>query len=448
MKGLHQGRRRGQGENWLLKAVLIGILPLAVLALFLAWNSPYSPAVRWTLVAVIAVLALWCPLFIYDRFTYILRSIANLLLSLKEEDYSVRLKLPGGVDALGGVVDSVNELRDLLHRERTGAAETGALLAKVMERIDVALMAFDRDGRLKLANDGALRLLGVGREECLERDAGDLGLAACLEGADEQVVRLPGTAGERQWQLKRTTFRERGRWRTLLILADLTEPLRQQELAAWQRLVRVLRHEISNSLAPIQSYAQNMRWVLRQEQRDVDWEAGFAEGLEVILGRVAALDRMMAAYRGLTGLPTPQRVPVPVAQMVQAAVHQQADWVVEVVGGPPVQVLGDRGMLDQILVNLLKNAVEAASETNGQVRVGWQTGGEGMVYIWIEDEGPGLAGGDNLFVPFFTTKAEGSGIGLALSRQIVEAHGGRLQLDNRRDGPGCRALVGLPEGQE
>ena len=230
------------------------------------------------------------------------------------------------------------------------------------------------------------------------------------------------------------------------MLADVSQTLREEERAAWQRLIRVLGHEINNSLAPIQSIADSLCTLLDRplEQRAHDWATDLYEGLEVIGGRAVALGRFMGAYSRLARLPAPRRQPQNVGQLIRraAALETRLPVAVSAEAEASAQIDGDQ--IEQALINLLHNAVDAALETGGGVRVAGEVD-QGWVVILVDDEGLGLAGTSNLFVPFFTTKANGSGIGLVLSRQIAEAHGGSLTLENRADGVrGCRATLRLP----
>jgi signal transduction histidine kinase len=218
--------------------------------------------------------------------------------------------------------------------------------------------------------------------------------------------------------------------------------LREEELQAWRRLVRVLSHEINNSLAPIKSIAGSLQTLLDRATHAADVEEDMRRGLSVIGGRSEALIRFMSAYARLARLPAPHRVPLEVGTWVRRVAALETRLPVRVQGGPPTTIRADGDQLDQLLINLLRNAVDASLETGGDVCIRW-TRQNGTVSIMIEDEGPGLPSSANLFVPFFTTKPQGSGIGLVLSRQIAEAHGGALLLENRKNGKGCIATFRL-----
>ena len=249
-----------------------------------------------------------------------------------------------------------------------------------------------------------------------------------------------------RWELRRSVFRESGLPHQLVVLSDLTRALRHEERQAWQRLVQVLRHEINNSLAPIQSLSGTMRRMVTRNPRPPDWEKDLSHGLSIISERSGALSRFMASYAKLTHLPEPRLDPLDVETWVRRVAGLETRLNVEVLSGPQLTISADGDQLDQLLINLVRNAVDAALETGGGVRVGWATGRAAKEYleVAVEDDGPGLSNTDNLFVPFFTTKPEGSGIGLVLSRQIAEAHGGQLMLVNRETARGCEARLRLP----
>ena len=443
-RGFRFGRGGEDLETWVVHAALVSLLPIAAIALTSVWLGDFPLKLRWSLTAAVVLCCGWFPLYLNERIVFTLRTISSMIASLREDDYGARLDLAERGETLNQVVAGINHLRDTLQRERTGAAETHALLEKVLNKIDVAILAFDRDAILKLVNEQGLELLGRRGASPLGLSAQELGLNDCLQGAQPRMVTLSFGSRSGRFELRRGTFRETGQPRILLVLSDLTGHLRREELGAWQRLVRVLRHEISNSLAPIQSFSQTLLWTMRQSSRSPGWEQDFVEGLQVIQGRVAALNRMMSAYKGLAGLPEPSKEPLAVGDWIRRNVALETRVSVRVITGPALSITADGDQLDQLLINLLANAAEAVAGSGG-VSVTWRESSEdGRLEVLVEDDGPGLAKTENLFVPFFTTKKEGTGIGLVLSRQIAEAHGGTLTLGNRAEGSGCRATLRLP----
>jgi nitrogen fixation/metabolism regulation signal transduction histidine kinase len=307
----------------------------------------------------------------------------------------------------------------------------------------VAVFAFDEHTRLRLVNRAGERLLAASQEKLLGQTAEELELEVCLDGPAQTTMQkvFPGGAG--RWGVRRTRIRERGLPLELVVISDLTQALSEQELQAWQRLVRVLGHELNNSLAPIKSIAGSLVSIINREPLADDWRDDMIRGLSVITSRSESLSRFIGAYARLAKLPRPQLQPLDVAACVGRAVSFETRLQPEVAPGPAMVVQGDPDQLEQVLINLLRNAADASLVTHGGVKIGWRRDGS-MLEIWIKDDGPGLSSTANLFVPFFTTKPGGSGIGLVLSRQIAEGHGGLLTLENRTDGQGCVARLRLP----
>src|SRR5437868_6805622 len=419
------------------------ILPAIVVALALLWFGDYTDKLRWTL----TILILGCFVaFISSAREHVVRplqTLSNLLAALREGDYSIRARGAGEDSALGEVLLEVNSLGETLRRQRLGAFEATALLRTIMSEIDVAIFTFDPERRLRLVNRAGEALLAQPMDKLLSKTAEELGLNHCFHADQDEPLTLnfPGASG--RWGIRRSTFREQGLPHELLVLTDLSRTLREEERRAWQRLVRVLGHEMNNSLAPIKSLAASLESLLRRDPLPPDWKDDAGAGLNSIASRADSLSRFLQAYTRLTKLPPPQKQDVDLGKVVQRVVDLEPRLNVKITPGPQTAIRADAAQIEQVLINLVHNAVDAALETHGNVVIGWREK-EDAVEIFVQDEGPGIMNPANLFVPFFTTKPDGSGIGLPLSRQIAEAHGGSLALLNRKDGKGAEALLRLP----
>ncbi len=429
-------------ERRLLLDALLLLLPMLLLAALFVWLAWPLSASLWLAVAVAAILTLGLTLRLRQRVIYPLYTLSNLLEALREGDYSLRGSRARRGDAIGDVVWEINALSRTLREQRLKVEETSALLGKVIATIDIALFSFDNERRLRLLNPAAERLLGRRAREALGMDASALGLDEALESTAPSVLSRIFPGGSGRFEVRRFGFREGGLPLELLAITDLSRALREEERQAWQRLIRVLSHELNNSLAPIKSMAGTLSSMLSSDPPPADWRDDAKVGLRVIADRSDALGRFMIGYATLARLPVPRKQTLDLRALLRRMAMLEQRLAVALEDGPAIDVLADPDQLEQALINLLKNAVEASLPEHGAVSVS-ATELRGDVCIDIRDEGLGLASSDNLFVPFFTTKPGGSGIGLVLARQIVEAHGGSLSLENRTDRSGCVARVRL-----
>jgi len=426
----------------LLLALLVG-LPGVAAALGLLWLGPFSLRLRWTLSLVVVPSWVVLSVVLRERVIRPLQTLSNMLAAFREGDFSIRARGAGTRDPLALTFLELNALERVLREQRLGAVEASTLLQRVLEEIDVAVFAFDESEELRLTNRAAERVLGQSSDRVLGKTASDLRLRETLEGEAPRTLELSHPGGTGRWELQRNVIRMEGQRLTLVVLSDLSRALREEERQAWRRLVRVLGHEINNSLAPIKSISASLRGLLGRDPRPSDWDEDVERGLEVIAGRAESLSRFMGAYARLARLPRPELGDVDVEEWVRHVARLETRLDVAVRDGPEVTIRADRDQLEQALINLVGNAADAALETGGGVEIGW-TLRSGTVHVLVEDEGPGLPDTGNLFVPFYTTKPEGSGIGLVLSRQIAESHGGSLTLEDRGEGGGARARLVLP----
>ncbi len=414
-------------------------LPAVLLALGLLWTGPYGARAQWTgTIFILVILAVGLSV-LYDHVIRPIQTASNLLAAMREGDFSLRARSTGPDDDLGLLYIEANGLAEMLRSHRLEALESGALLRAVMADIDAAVLAFDADDRLVLVNRGGEELLGAPATQLIGKHARDLEVSDCLDGETPRVLER---AGATRWELRRTTFRQDGRPHQLVLLTDVSRTLQAEEREAWQRLIRVLSHEINNSLTPIRSFAGSLRTIVQQGPRTPEGDEDLRRGLDIIGQRADSLGRFIAAYARLARLPMPVLQPVLVEDWVQRVVALERRRPVTISPGPSVVLIADTGQMEQLLINLVRNAADAAAETGGTVEVTWSVR-DRELELAVLDDGPGIADTANLFVPFYTTKPGGSGIGLALSRRIAEAHGGRLSLENRKEG-GCRATLRLP----
>ena len=413
-----------------------------LVAATLIWRSALSPQWRLTAIAALIVFSIGSAAYVGSRSKYRLRTLSNLIAALREGDFSFRARQHSRTDPFEEVIAELNLLAENLRRHRVEDLEATALVREVMAEIDVAVLAFDASHRLRQVNPAGEELLGPERA-VMGASASELGLESCLSGAPARTVQLEIDGANTSWEMRRGAFRQHGRPNQLLVLSDVSRALHAEELAAWKRMIRVIGHELNNSLAPITSLTGSMERLVRRDPLPDDWQSDVVRGFEVIASRVEALNRFMTDCSRLAKIPEPTLAPVDIAACIHRVTELEQRHPISITVGPDTTVPADQDQIEQVLINLIRNAIEASIDAGGPVEVGWMEN-DRRLEITIRDEGPGIADPENLFIPFYTTKAEGSGIGLFLCRQIVEAHGGSVSVKNRGDRCGCEAVLRLP----
>lgn len=440
-------KRKIKYDRFIFLLALVIVLPASALSEILLWLSSASSETKWTVTLLLGLAWLIGASVLQTQVIRPLQTLSNMVASIREEDFSFRVRGASREDSLADLIHELNSLADRMQQQKTSALEATALLKKVLMEIDVAVFTFDQQQQLRIVNRAGEQLMGRIAPRMLGLTSEEMGLASFLRTPSPQIVEMtfPGKHG--RWAVSHTAFRENGVPHELLIISDMSRALRAEERQAWQRLIRVLGHELNNSLAPIKSIAGTLTSLTGRAGLPPEMGQDVQKGLQVIENRVESLGRFMQAYTQLARMPAPTKTKVDVEVLVRRAASLETRLPVVVLNGPKTEIEADPDQLEQLLINLIRNAVDATLDLSrdhpGKVAVGWRLGAY-TLEIFIQDEGPGLLNSDNLFVPFFTTKHGGSGIGLILSRQIAEAHGGTLQLANRKDHTGAEAVLALP----
>ncbi len=409
-----------------------------------------------TQIAILGVVAFACLIIavtLHDRIVRPLQTLSNVVAALREGDFSFRARGARTEDSLGELAREINALADMLQAQKLSALEATAFLRRVVEVMDAPLLAFDPDQILRLINPAGERIFGLLAAHCLGRTARELKLTELLSKHEDAVITLMLRGQQTKWMVRKSSFRQRGIPHILILLSDVSLPLREQERQAWQRLVRVLGHELNNSLAPIKSIAGTLRMRLSEAALEPRKSADFEHGLSVIESRAESLNRFAQGYRTLAKLPPPMIRTVALRPLIQRVVDLETRLNVEIVDSPDISVAVDPDQIEHLLINIVRNAIDAAlanaqsarpdPEGIGEppaVRIRWVRETDAVTIV-ISDTGPGLTNPSNLFVPFYTTKSGGTGVGLVLARQIAEMHGGSLELMNLPNMRGCEARI-------
>ena len=444
-------QKKGSFEAQLTQLSLSACLPFFFLLLWLMIYAEISIYLTLLTFLLGSLNILYCHNEIHQKSSYQFRSLSNLLEAMNQGDYSVRARASHGNEALNELVVSINNLSERLNEQRINMVESQLLLKTVINHIDVAIIATDNND-LILTNPAANKLLQLSANDLEGSVTSSQQLAQIPELSDgqNQVMTLNFAGHKGQFNVHREAYRQSGKQQTLLFITDVSNMLRSEERKAWQSLVRVISHEINNSLAPIASISQSLtRLLTRPDSSETSLESGFEEkqsylieGLAIVSQRARNLTQFVNSYKQIASLPEPNKESTSIEGLVTKVVKLYGKDKVILSSATDVNLSIDSIQFEQVLINLIKNSIEATAQLSkincddktkpyeAKILIDWQVEGNSFI-LTVTDNGTGVSNPDNLFVPFYTTKKDGSGIGLALSRQMIEGHNGKLTLKNK-----------------
>lgn len=428
-------------ELRLFLLVLSAAIPVALLLVWFWIGSTWPVAVKATIVVMFLAWIVLVADTVRRELLGHIRTLSNLVESTRAQDYSMKAARARDPGELAELYQQINSLTDSLRIGRQSEQELLSILEKVVSQINVAIIVFDAHDAIRLVNPLAGVLLKASPDDLIGVRSSDTALALLPISTEPTLVdfRFPGAEG--RWQVRQHYYRHQGQASRILFIADLKQVLSDEEIAAWQRLIRVISHEVNNSLTPITSLCQTLTGILARSDSPDD--ADVRMGLSVIAERAKGLQDFISVYARLARLPEPNRILFPAAALAGKLQRIFANQPLAIIPFPDVSVFGDPVHLEQALINLIKNGLEANPDGAPAVSLSCALR-DGQCEFQVADHGAGVGNPDNLFVPFYTTKAEGAGIGLILCRQIAAKHHGQVSLENRPDGPGAVARLTLP----
>ena len=437
-------QKRRPFEAHLIRVVLLASLPLLVLLL---WMMLLANISIWLILLTGlfgSLMILYASYSIYQKISYQFRSISNLLEALIQGDYALRARSDQSGGALDELVSAMNDLAQGMSQQRWESVESQLLLRTIIEHIDVAIIALTQNNQIRFSNPAADHLLQLHNPSSNQQLLQQLAFVQELTSGCHQLVELSLGYQQGRFNVYIEEFRDAGKQHKLLFITDMRSLLRTEERKAWQDLIRVISHEINNSLSPIASISQTLKRLIERDARGETLAEDLREGLHIISERAIGLSQFVESYKQLAKLPEPQIQPLAIRPLVEKIIALFNHTAIEIETETNFTLQLDPIQFEQVLINLIKNAVEATALTNPSsiIKIRWAVSHQ-FFKLDICDQGSGISNPNNLFVPFYSTKKQGSGIGLVLSRQIIEAHNGRLTLSNQDSG-GCCASIELP----
>jgi len=365
-------------------------------------------------------------------------------------DYSLRGRLQANT-AFQELLNLINNLAGTLSKHKIEAKESRLLLERIMEQMDAMVFATDDHGTVVMANASANKLIFGNVEQVHNISLSSLPIGRAIEKADTGIIEFNQALLHGEHFLSKESFLSEGKQHQLYLLTNAERLLMEKERSAWQSLLRVLSHEINNSLTPISAISQSLQKKLQRSllspEQPVNSES-LLEGANIINERADSLNSFIASYSQLYHLPKPHITSFHLQGIINNTAGLFPDCKIEMNVESDVIIKADKNQFEQVLINLFKNALEAMTANKEKLITIGYTREQQWQHISILDNGSGIANVDNLFIPFYTTKKQGSGIGLALCRQIMFSHNGLIKLHNKLGNKdkcfGVEAILSLP----
>lgn len=428
-------------RNIIFRSCLLAFSALLMGWLFFDKNS-FIPGILTALIFIFQVVEL---------INYLNRTntkIAFFFDAIRNDDSTLNFPEKTGNKSLNELNTSLNKVNELIKNIKFELQEQEQYFKTILEQVSIGIISFSEKGNIYLSNTAARTLLGHEHLTHIDQIAQiDMKLYSAikeLQPGDRKLVSFNSKTGIVQLSLKSTLFKTAQDTFQLVAIQDIKTELETQELESWIKLIRVLTHEIMNTVAPITSLSQTILEYFKNLNGQLPSEkiiANTIKGLEVINERGTGLIGFVDTYRKLTRIPQPDKKPVSVAHLFENTVmliksepeneNIQVSWEIK---PQDLEIVADNKQIAQVLINLLKNSVEALkNQPGGKIILKSEINTDNKVFISVTDNGPGITTEllDKIFIPFFTTKENGSGIGLSLSRQIIQMHGGSLKVDSK-----------------
>ncbi len=400
------------------------------------------------IIIILSLIAVFIVVISQQRSQQQIRTLSNIIESMIDGDYSLRGREQDN-KAFQELLTLVNNLADTLALSKIEAKESRQLLERIMQQMDAMVLAVDEQGRIVMANDSAQKLLQIDMSQQAHLLFTSLAIGKIISEAPSGIIdfELPQLRGEHF--LFKEYFLSEGKQHQLFLITSAQRLLLEKERKSWQSLLRVLSHEMNNSLTPISSISQSMRTKLQDENKELNRNS-LLTGIDIINERASSLSSFIASYSQLSHLPEPNKSSFALQGILNNCVALFSDCNIsfpeKYLEIDHMHINADKAQLEQVFINIFKNAKEAMEGShkseNKRIEVFCQADDK-YFHIHICDSGSGIANKENLFVPFYSTKPQGSGIGLALCKQILFNHGGLLTLTNRKEVKGAEAIISI-----